>query len=50
MTPELEYWAAKNQELVTVYKPISVKGSVPEYADSWNPRLNTSVGDKKDLL
>jgi len=50
MTPELEYWAAKNQELVTVYKPISVKGPVPEYADSWNPRLNTSVGDKKDLL
>ena len=50
MTPELEYWAAKNRELVTVYKPISVKGLVPEHADSWNPRLYTSVGDKKDLL
>lgn len=50
MTSELEYWAAKNRELVAVYKPITVKGLVPEHADSWNPRLNTSVGDKKDLI
>lgn len=50
MTPELQYWADKNKELVSKYKPIHVKGLVPEDADQWNPRLNNSIGDKKELL
>lgn len=50
MNPELEYWARINADLSKVYKPISQKGPVPADADQWNPRLNTSVGDKKDLL
>jgi hypothetical protein len=50
MTPELEYWAQINADLNKTYQPITRKGAVPADADHWNPKLNTSVGDKKDLL
>jgi ferredoxin len=50
MTPELEYWAKINLDLVSKYQPIIKKGAVPADADAWNPKLNKNIGDKKDLL
>lgn len=50
MTPELTYWAKINLDLNKTYQPITRKGAVPADADHWNPKLNTSVGNKKDLL
>jgi ferredoxin len=50
MTPDLEYWAQINIDLNKTYQPITRKGAVPADADHWNPKLNTSVGNKKDLL
>jgi hypothetical protein len=50
MTPDLEYWAKINVDLNKTYKPITHKGAVPADADHWNPKLNTSIGNKKDLL
>jgi ferredoxin len=50
ITPELEWWRDKNKELTAIYKPITRKESAPEDADHWNPKLNTTIGDKKDLI
>lgn len=50
MTPELEYWAKINLDLANTYRPITKKGLVPADADTWNPKLNKNIGDKKDLL
>lgn len=50
LNPDLEHWARVNAELSKVYAPIFVKGQVPADADQFNPKLNTNVGDKRDLL
>lgn len=50
ITGELQYWADLNRELSKTYKPISIKGIAPADADQWNPKLNITIGDKRDLL
>jgi hypothetical protein len=50
MTEELQYWADINWQLSREYENITVKGSVPEDADHWNPVLNKKIGDKRELL
>jgi ferredoxin len=50
MTDEMKFWADLNRELSKTYKPIAEKGPAPNDADSWNPKLNPNIGDKRHLL
>ena len=50
MNEDLQWWADKNRELSRVYKPITQREAPPADADHWNPKLNSNVGDKKNLI
>mgnify|MGYP000072974236 CR=1 FL=1 len=50
LTDKLKYWRDINAQLTKEYTPIYTKKSALPNADHWNPLLNPTIGDKKDLL
>lgn len=48
MSDETRYWLDVNTQYSKVWPNIRERGDPPADADAWNPKLNPSIGNKKD--
>ena len=48
MSDETRYWLDVNTQYSKVWPNIRERGDPPVDADAWNPKLNPSIGNKKD--